>query len=210
MVAQRFGADTLFKIGEIEIGIKIGELPGLREQIGRGSAGILAHAIGDHVFEREDAQRAVHTGCVDQANAHRIGRVAHRARSDDFEAEAEIGMHPAARRLARAGGADETEALQFLLQLGLDWRGDVDVAGHHRAAGVKLDCAAADEDRAGKAARRHRLADLREQAERGEELRAPREWGGHGASIGLGGGGVEGRELDIVSPELPFVPKNSL
>ncbi len=86
-------------------------------------------------------------------------------------------MNPAERGVPQPLRLGEAEADQFLLQLRLDGRGKVDVAGHHVAARMIFDGGAADQNRARQSTLAHRFIELREQIERPDQLGAVRAGG---------------------------------
>lgn len=177
MVASGFLIDTAGKIGEVAVRVKAEQDAGLFQHRRGGAGGILAHSVGDEVFDGDRGEGRVDGDAFDQDDAAIVDLAVHRGGGDYFKTEAEGRVDPAERGVADADRLFEAESAEFFLKLRLDGRGDVDVAGHHRAAGVIFHRSAADEDRAGEAAGDHGFVEAREDGEGCDELRAV--WSGH-------------------------------
>lgn len=134
MVACGFVADAAFEIGDIEAGVKPEQETRLFQHLGGAARGILAHAIGDQILDRDGDESGVIGEATDEQEAAMVDRAIHRCGGDHFEAETEIGMDPAERGVADPLRLGEAEAAQFFFQLRLDGGREVDVAGHQRAA----------------------------------------------------------------------------
>lgn len=122
MLTRRLMPDALVHIVEIGIGMKPEQRPRLPEHLRRAAGDMLAHAIGDHVLDRDDRGHAVAVE-VDQDYAVPIGHAVEQGRRHDLEAEPQVGVDPAQRRVTDADRLGEPLAAQLGLELLLP-RGD--------------------------------------------------------------------------------------
>ncbi|MGE0774398.1 MAG: hypothetical protein AB7L36_05075 [Sphingomonadaceae bacterium] len=100
--------DPLFHIAEIGVGMKEEEAPRLFEHFRRASRCELAHAISNHVFDRNDRYFAIVTE-IDEPDAITISHAIEERAGYNLKAKFEIGVNPAARRHAGAGWTHEAK-----------------------------------------------------------------------------------------------------
>lgn len=152
IIACRFVADASLHIVEIEVFGQSEEGAGLIQHIRRGARGILAHAVSYDVLCRDDFDNTA-VAYADRSDALPFCLSIEEGGRNDFKAEFQVRVNPAARRHARTGGAHETVLDKNIFEAGLGAGYNVKVASVDAAKGVHLDRRAADEDGARQVAR---------------------------------------------------------
>lgn len=91
---------------EVEVFRKSEENARLFQHFGGGAGGILAHAVGYQVFG-SDCEELGAVGGVEQADSVEIGQAIEQGGADDFEAQLQVRVYPAARQRSGSRGTNE-------------------------------------------------------------------------------------------------------
>lgn len=96
---------------EVEVFRKSEENARLFQHFGCRAGSILAHAVGDQVFG-SDCQELGAVGRIEKADPVEIGQASQQRGADDFEAQLQVRMNPAARQRSRSRGTNEPMGAQ--------------------------------------------------------------------------------------------------
>lgn len=96
MVVSRFFPNASLQIAQIGVLIKSEERLRLFQHVPRRAGMILAHPVGDQIFDRDNG-KMITIGHLDELHAIALGFSVQERRADDLEAQPQVWMNPASR-----------------------------------------------------------------------------------------------------------------